>query len=172
MIWSLRIVGATALLALCYGCAPAPIYKPIKVGDVDTGANSVEAVRRQLQGTWTLDNYYVYEGTRRRRLDATAELTYDEFGNLKMQGQLKNPGAATAQPVLLNFSGRAVIDVATQQLRMLNVNSTGDEIPASIATQVDPASVRKYEFQGSELWLTISGADGKPTAASSWKKKS
>ena len=61
-----RIITATALLAIAYGCAPAPINRPIKVGDVNTGANSVEAVRRQFQGTWTLDHYYVYEGDRRR----------------------------------------------------------------------------------------------------------
>src|SRR5262245_12015294 len=100
---SARILSATTLLALCCACGPAPIYRPIKVGDVDTGANSVEAVRRQFQGTWTLDTYYVYEGTRRRRLDATAELSYDEFGNLKMHGELKNPGTAGAPPTLLNF---------------------------------------------------------------------
>jgi hypothetical protein len=67
-----RLIGATVLLAIGAGCAPAPIYKPITVGDVDAGANSVEAARRQ--------------------------------------------------------------------------------------------------FQGASLWLTINGADGKPTAASSWKK--
>jgi len=166
-----QIVGATVLLALCSGCAPAPIYRPIKVGDVDTGANSVEAVRRQFQGTWTLDNYYVYEGTRRHRLDATAEMVYDEFGNLKMRGELKHPTAAAgAPPVLLNFTGRAVIDANTRQLRLMAVNSTGDAIPSAIADQVDPASVRVYEFQGANLWLTINGADGKPTAASLWKK--
>jgi hypothetical protein len=166
-----RIITATAWLALCYACAPAPIYRPIKVGDVDTGANSVEAVRRQFQGTWTLDNYYVYEGARRRRLDAAAEMVYDEFGNLKMRGELKHPGAAAGTPpVLLNFSGRAVIDANTRQLRLMAVNSTGDAIPSAIADQVNPASMRHYEFQGSNLWLTINGANGTPTASSSWKK--
>jgi len=48
--------------------------------------------------------------------------------------------------------------------------STGDAIPSAIADQVDPASVRHYEFQGSNLWLTINGANGTPTASSSWKK--
>src|SRR5262245_32180084 len=166
-----RILTATALLAWCAGCAPAPIYRPIKVGDVDTGTNSVEAVRRQFEGTWTLDHYYVYEGDKRRRLDATAELVYDEFGNLKMRGELKRPtAAATAAPVLLNFSGRAVIDPTKRQMRLMAVNSTGDAIPSAIADQVDPASLRHYEFQGENLWLTISGADGKPTASSSWKR--
>jgi hypothetical protein len=42
-------------------------------------------------------------------------------------------------------------------------NSTGDAIPSAIADQVDPASVRVYEFQGANLWLPINGADGKPT---------
>src|SRR5262249_16859082 len=98
--------------------------------------------------------------------------TYDEFGNLKMRGQLKNPTPATANAALmLNYTGRAVIDVTSKQLRMMAVSSTGDSLPSPIQVQVDPASVRHYDFQGSELWLTVSGTDGKPTASSSWKKK-
>src|SRR4051812_39452311 len=171
---ALRLVSFAAfalVLASWMGCAPAPIYKPIKAGDVDTGTNSLESVRRQFEGTWALDHYYVYEGTQRRRLDATAQLTYDEFGNLKMQGQLKNPSKSpTAAALMLNFSGRAVIDVKTKELRMMGVESTGDAIPAAIVPQTDLASVRHYDFQGQELWLTVTGADGKPTASSSWKK--
>jgi hypothetical protein len=165
-------IAMSALLLMSWSaCAPAPIYKPIKAGDVDTGANSLESVRRQFEGTWALDHYYVYEGARRRRLDATAELKYDEFGNLTMRGQLKHPSAApTAAALTLNYSGRAVIDVNTKQLRMMRVENTGDAVPAAIETQVDPASVRHYDFQGQELWLTVVGADGKPTASSSWKK--
>lgn len=168
---SARLVASALVLASWFGCAPAPVNKPIKLGDVNTGANSLEAVRRQFQGTWALDHYYVYDGTKRRRLDATAELSYDEFGNLTMRGQLKNPSKApSAAALMLNYSGRAVIDVTSQQLRMMRVENTGDQVPAAIATQVDPASVRRYQFQGSELWLTVNGADGKPTAESSWKK--
>jgi hypothetical protein len=88
-----------------------------------------------------------------------------------MRGALKNPTTAPSTAALmLNYSGRAVIDVNSKELRMTGVASTGDSIPATIATQVDPASVRHYEFRGSELWLTVTGADGKPTASSSWKK--
>jgi hypothetical protein len=166
-----RLIASALLLAFWHGCAAAPINKPIKVGDVDTGTNSLEAVRRQFEGTWALDHYYVYEGTRRRRLDATAELKYDEFGNLTMRGQLKNATAATsAAELMLNYTGRAVIDVNSKQLRMMAVTNTGDSLPSPIEAKVDPASVRHYEFQGSELWLTVNGADGKPTASSSWKK--
>jgi hypothetical protein len=168
---TVRLLASALVLALAYACAPAPIYKPIKAGDVDTGGNSLEAVRRQFQGTWALDNYYVYEGTRRRRLDATAELKYDEFGNLTMRGQLKNATAATsAAALMLNYTGRAVIDVNSKELRMMAVSNTGDALPSPIEAKVDPSSVRHYQFQGSELWLTVNGADGKPTASSSWKK--
>jgi hypothetical protein len=168
---STPLLTLALVLTLCYGCAPAPIYKPIKAGDVDTGANSLESVRRQFQGTWALDHYYVYEGAQRRRLDATAELKYDEFGNLTMRGQLKNPTPATsAAALMLNYTGRAVIDVNSKELRMMAVSNAGDSLPSPIEAKVDPASVRHYEFQGSELWLTVNGADGKPTASSSWKK--
>ena len=49
-------------------------------------------------------------------------------------------------------------------------NSTGDAIPSAIADQVDPASVRVYEFQGANLWLPINGRRRQADAASSWTK--
>ena len=64
----------------------------------------------------------------------------------------------------------AVIDPNARQLRLMALNSTGDKVPSAIAGQVDPASMRRDELQGASLWLTINGADGKPTAAASWKK--
>jgi hypothetical protein len=166
-----RRIGAVAILTLSCACAPAPIQKPISLGDVNTGANSLEAVRRQLNGTWTLVSYELMEGTRSRRLDAAAQMTYDEFGNLTMRGELKDPGAPGGQrPTLLNYSGRAVIDVTSKQLRLMSVNAAGDPLPSAVAERVDPAMVRLYEFQGSTLWLRIAGPDGKITASSSWTK--
>src|SRR5262249_36613430 len=114
------MIASALALAASFACAPAPIYKPIKVGDVDTGANSLEAVRRQFQGTWALDHYFVYEGPKRRPLDTPAELKYDEFGNLTLSGQLKNPSQAqSAAALMLNCSARRALDLASKDLRMM-----------------------------------------------------
>jgi hypothetical protein len=155
-------------------CAPAPIYRPIKGGDVDTSAGSLESVREQLKGTWALVAYEVYEGGKARRLPAEAEMTYDEFGNLKMHGQLKREARAAADappPLLLNYSGRAVIDVKSHQLRLLDVNENKEPLPGAIADAVTPENVRRYDLKADTLALTVFDAKGQPTAASSWKKQ-
>ena len=46
-------VTAVALLVLP-SCAKTARERPVKMGDVDTGPGSLEAVRRQLEGSWEL----------------------------------------------------------------------------------------------------------------------
>jgi len=166
------------VLALAVGllasCAPAPIYRPIKGGDVETGAGTLEAVREQLKGTWALVAYEVYENGKPRRLPAEAEMTYDEFGNLKMHGQLKRDASSTANvppPLLLNYSGRAVIDVKSHQLRLLDVNENKEPLPGAIADAVTPENVRRYDLKADTLALTVFDGKGQPTASSSWKRQ-
>jgi hypothetical protein len=164
-------VLAAVLSAVLCGCAPAPLYKPIKGGPVDAGPGSLEAVRRQLEGTWTLTSYEVYQDGKRRRLPASAHLSYDEFGNLTLDGELRQPDATAPQrPLLLNYSGRAVIDVANRELRLLDVEATGDALSPALEEQTSPTNVRRYDIRGSVLTLTIVDASGRPTAAAAWTK--
>jgi hypothetical protein len=171
-----RAVGFTlALGLLAGGCAPAPIYRPIKGGDVDAGAGSLENVREQLKGTWALMAYEIYENGKARRLPAQGELIYDEFGNVKMHGELKRAATAAAAappPMLLNYSGRAVIDVKSHQLRFLDVNPGKEPLPGAIADAVTPENVRRYDLKADTLVLTIFDAKSQPTASSSWKRQS
>jgi hypothetical protein len=169
-----RLVGFAAIIALCVSCAPAPIYRPIKGGDVDTGTGTLEDVRQQLKGTWALLAYEVYENGKPHRLPAQGQMTYDEFGNLKLVGQLKQTGtgaAAAKPPMLLNYSGRAVIDVRSHELRLLDVNEGAEPLPGNIADAVTPANVRKYDLKADTLALTVLDAKGQPTASSSWKRQ-
>jgi hypothetical protein len=118
-----------------------------------------------------LTAYEVYEAGKPHRLAVTGQMTYDEFGNMKAHGELTHATAGREpRPMLLNYSGRAVIDPDRHQLRLLDVESQPEPLPSSIADQVDPASVRRFDLKGNSLTLTILAADGTPTAASSWKK--
>ena len=178
--WMLALTGA----ALLTGCAPGPLgppkmgtsgplNMPAKGSDVEAGAGSLEAVRRQLEGSWALVWYDIYENGKRRRLPAGGDLVYDAYGNLTLHGELKQPQAGTdVRPLVLNYAGRAVLDVRTSELRLLDVAATGDALPRPIDDQVNTANVRHYELNGSTLTLTVVGDDGKPTAVSSWKKRS
>jgi len=172
-------------VAFLGGCAPGPlsppkmsgasgpINKPMKGSDVDAGSGSLEDVRRQLEGTWALQWYDIYENGKKRRLPATGDLVYDAYGNLTLHGQLKQPPAGTdPRPLALNYAGRAVLDVRTRELRMLDVSATGDALPRPVEDQVNTASVRRYELNAGTLTLTVVDSNGKPTAVSSWKKRS
>jgi hypothetical protein len=170
--------GTVTIISLALGlvsaCAPAPIYRPIKGGDVDTGAGSLESVRDQLKGTWSLVAYEVYENGKPHRLPAEGELIYDDFGNVKMHGQLKRSGssaAAAPPPMLLNYSGRAVIDARKHQIRFLDVTEGKEPLPGAIADAVTAENVRMFDLKADTLALTILDSKGQPTAASSWHRQ-
>ena len=96
---------------------------------------------------------------------AKAQLTYDAFGNLTMKGVLQEPlpGQATITdaPALV-YSGKAVIDVAKQELVLTGVESsvTPDR---SIQAALDLAARRKYVIAGHQLTLSVADAQGKIT---------
>src|SRR5262245_7554609 len=56
---STSLVLASILVTMA-GCAAAPINKPIKVGDSNTGAGTVNAARQYLEGRWSLESFEVY----------------------------------------------------------------------------------------------------------------
>jgi hypothetical protein len=145
-------------------CAAAPLERPIEMGPVDTGPASLEAVRRQFQGTWdlvSLDTFPKPGGTAVPVTGATAVLTYDEYGNLNMKGTASSP--------ILDYSGRALIDVAKQELHLQAVSGSGgaDDLPK----EVDFAAVRKYAFDGALLKMSTIDAQGNITATAVWKRR-
>jgi len=62
--------------------------------------------------------------------------------------------------------------VRTREIRMQDVTATGDPLPRPVEDQVNTASVRHYELKAGTLTLTVVDNNGKPTAVSSWKKRS
>jgi hypothetical protein len=152
------------------GCAAAPRVRPVKGADVDTGTGSLEYDRRQLQGTWRLSSYTVYEGPAGRPVPATAQLTYDEFGNLSITGSIKDTeGAGAAQRLLMNVTGRAVLDVHKKELRLVALDGA-EAIPIDSARRVDFNETRRYAITPGSLTLTVVGDTGNTLATSVWTK--
>lgn len=159
-----------SLIALA-GCSAAPRQRPVKMGPVDTGAGSVESVRRQLQGTWdlvTLDTF-PEPGQAAVPIKATAVLSYDEFGNLRMKGRRDGESRGDAAATLLDYNGQAVIDVTKQQLQLIAVSGN---LPAGqVPPEVSFKSIRKYAFDGDLLKVSTVDARGNITATSVWKRR-
>jgi hypothetical protein len=157
------------------GCSAAPRVRPVKMGDVDTGGNSVEAARRQLEGTWDLTSLETYStpgGSPIKAEGITAVLSYDAYGNLRIMG---NPGTAGTLPAgasgLLTYSGRAVIDPVKKELRLLDVKGETDP-NATLTKDIGVGRVRRYTIENGVLTISVLDAAGQPSATTSWKKRS
>lgn len=162
------VIIATLAAPALAGCEAAPRARPVKMGPVDTGLDSVEAARRQLKGTWELVSLEVFPVSgQKHTTQAKGQLTYDEFGNLAITGTIT--GAEQIEPSTLNLSGRVAIDPATHMLRVTAVDAaTPDD--RRVDPKLDPSHVRYYEFDGDLLKTTVKNAKGATTAIVTWKK--
>ena len=152
------------------GCAKTARERPVRMGDVDTGPGSLEAVRRQLQGTWELVSLAVVPqgGGQPVPLKARGTLTYDEFGNLTVDAHTDDPNAPQAARTanLLTFKGRAVIDVAKSELKLMDV--TGSVDPNTV---ISTERRRRYAFEGDLLKLSSLEPNGQIAATATWRRR-
>jgi hypothetical protein len=138
---------------------------------VDKGAGSLDAVRKQLEGTWTLVSLETYPETGPAVLTkATGQLTYDQYGNMTLRGSAEGSGGASAPDAsrYLNLKGRAVIDPATQRLWV--VEGRSDLSEGTLPPSVSADKVRYYEFSGDVLRMSVKDTNGRVTAKVTWRK--
>jgi len=138
------------------------------MGDVDTGVNSVESVRRQLKGTWELVSLDIFSPAgEKEAAQATGRLTFDEYGNLAMRGTIT--GGPNLDPSALNLSGRVTIDPDLHAMRVGGVTAANADAKR-IDPKLDATNVRYYAFEGDLLKTTLKNPSGVTTATATWKK--
>src|SRR5918995_5253629 len=101
------------------GCTSAPWNEPIKLGPVDTGAGSLTAARKYLEGRWTLLSYEVFlAGEPPITLGGSGMLTYDGYGNLTTEIPVDDATARVLEKAGIRAtngafmtSGRTVVDM-------------------------------------------------------------
>ena len=166
------VVVAVAVLMVS-GCAGSKERaRPIPLGPVESGPNSLESVRRVFEGSWDLVSAETYNATgQSAALKGKGRLTYDAYGNLTVdarfeEGQEQADGSISK---LLSYKGRAVIDVAASRLVLQDMQkqtASSANVPEAMGTQ----NVRYYSFDGDLLTLTIKDAGGKTTAKTVWRR--
>src|SRR3954469_10540441 len=146
------IAVALAAPLLLGGCTSAPRVRAVKMGPVEGGTDTIEAVRRQLEGTWelvTLDT--VSPSGEKKPVRAQGRLTYDKFGNMSMRGTVTDPNIDQSA---LNVTGRVTIDPGAHTLKFASIKApTADE--SRLDPKLDLALVRYYEFEGDLLRTTL-----------------
>ena len=164
----LVITAAATALSLVTGCTAAPRVRPVKMGDVDTGAQSMEAVRQQLKGTWQLVSLEVASPSGALTpAQANGQLTFDDYGNLAMKGTIT--GGSNLDPSALNLTGRVAIDPVAHTFRVGGVSAANADA-RRVDPKIDPANVRYYVFEGDLLKTTTKNASGATTATATWKR--
>jgi hypothetical protein len=169
IVWVMMPLAVLAAVSACVSSRPR--QRPIEGGAVDAGPGSLASVRKQLEGTWELVSAeMVSPAGARTPLKARATLTYDAYGNLSLKGAFDDPAATAEQTSMLNFTGRAVIDVQKQVLHLLDIQqSEGDfaKLPPEMVARRD----REYAFEGDLLKLTVKDPAGRATAVNTWRRQ-
>ena len=168
------VMVCAALAAAVSDCAKAPRGRPIPTTKIDSGAGTLESVRRQFEGQWDLVSLQTVARPGATPVDvkAKAVLTYDAYGNMTLKGRLddqnyKDPATAP----FLDFSGRAVIDVPRSQLWILDANADVKVAQESLPKETSFDKVRRYAFEGDLLKLSTLDVQGNVTATAVWKKR-
>jgi hypothetical protein len=168
-VWVLVPVLMFLIVPAC--ATSRPRQRPVEGGPVASGPGTLESVRKQLEGGWSLVSAEVVSAAGQRSLlKASAVLTYDAFGNLSMKGAYEDPSATAEQTAALNFTGRAVIDTQKQELRLLDLQQAEGEfggLPAEMAAR----RIRSYAFKGDVLTLTVKDSKGNVAAVNTWRKQ-
>ena len=163
---------ATVLFSMA-GCAAAPINKPINLGPTDTGAGSLVAARKYLEGRWQLESFEVYPaGKPKVTLTGQGVLTYDEFSNLRIEirtdqatsNLLRDSGIEVGGDGVISSDGRAAVDLQNKTLTYVVQGQAVGSGPLALNRP------RHWQVEGNILTLTTQDDAGKPTSVGRWKK--
>jgi hypothetical protein len=185
--WLYAAVVIGCVTQLLIACAASPLQRRAGMGAVATGPNTLEAVRKQLEGRWALTSFNVTgTGGAQAAVDATGTLTCDAFGVLHVEYRISDTGqqslATLGLPRLdpvLSTTGRVVINPQQKQITYV-----GDDFekralgfdPALAANRANPFELertRYYEFAADgSLVLSSRYDDGRDASVSRWKKLS
>ncbi len=168
-----RSIPLVALL-ITAACTGGPRTRPVVGGPVAAGTGSLAEARKYLEGRWTLESFEVFPpGRAPVTVKGTGVLTYDEFGNMRMEIRtdqatsdgLRSVGIDVREGVL-STDGRTAVDL---QNRTLTYILEGQPPAASGPLALNRP--RHWEVAGNLLTLTTRGDDGKPVSVGRWRKQ-
>jgi hypothetical protein len=89
-------------------------------------------------------------------------------GNLMIDAHTTDPAAPVAarEATILSFKGRAVLDVAKRELKLMNL--TGNVNPDEV---LSPERRRRYEFDADTLKLSSFDEQGQVTSVAIWRRR-
>lgn len=167
----------TVILTGCLtACGGGPRRRPVSAGPVDTGAGTLTAARKFLEGRWTLESFEVFPpGRQPIRVSGMGTLVYDEFSNLRMEIRTDEKTAESLTGAgleirngVLSSEGRTAIDLQNRTLTYILQGQPPLGAPSGPLAANRP---RHWEVMGDVLTLTTKGDKGETLSVGKWKKE-
>jgi len=163
------------VLTSTLACMGGPRQRPVKGGDVDAGPESLTAARKFLEGRWTLESFEVFPpGKPAIALKGSGTLTYDQFGNLRVEiradeksADLLRAAGVDVRDGMISTDGRTVVDL---QNRTLSYVLAGQQVGAPAPGPLAPSRLRHWEVKDDLLFLSTRDDAGKPLSTGRWKR--
>jgi hypothetical protein len=142
---------------------------------LETGPGTVSSARKYLEGRWVLESFEVIPpGQAPIALRGQGTLTYDDFGNLKMEIRADEKASDVLRAAgidirdgLISTEGRTVIDLQNRTLTYVLAGQSGGANPGGPLAVNRP---RHWEVEANLLTLTTKDDQGKPLSVSRWKR--
>jgi hypothetical protein len=166
---------AALILATTVGCTAAPRQRPVRMGPVDEGPESLTAARKFLEGRWTLETFEVFPaGKPPITLKGAGTLNYDQFGNLRIEIRAEEAAAdilrasgVDVRDGMISTDGRTVVDLQNRTLTYILPDQT---VGAPAAGPLAPSRPRHWEVKGDLLFLSTKDEAGKPLSTGRWRR--
>jgi hypothetical protein len=170
----LRSPWAGILVTTCLAaaaCSGAPRERPVRMGPVDQGPNTLAAARKYLEGRWSLESFEAYQAGKPVALKGSGTLVYDEFGNLRMEiradqasSDLLRAAGIDIRDGTISSDGRTAVDM---QNRTLTYVIEGQAPSAGPLAMNRP---RHWQVDGDLLTLTTKDDKGNPMSVGKWRR--
>jgi hypothetical protein len=178
-------LAKVCLTIVMAACAGAPRTRPLQTKPVDEGAGTIEGVRKQLEGRWTLLSLTMHDvGGRSAPIDADGQLVSDAFGNMEVEYRLSETGLKTLgglgikspNPVITT-SGKVVIDTTSHRITYVGEDDQQRAFdPDLAAKKANPFALERVRYYTLEpdgtLRLSTRYDNGKDASVSHWEKGS
>ena len=172
LLRSMTLAAVAAAFVTIGGCAP----KPIGLARVDTGAGTLAAARKYLQGRWGLLSFEVHPpGRDVIQVKGEGTLLFDGFGNLEMEirtdettGQALSEAGIPLEKGRLSVKGRTAVDMAHQTLTFVPEGQPLIVPPSGPLAADHP---RHWTVEGEVLTVSTKDDSGNPTTVGLWRKQ-
>lgn len=172
LLHSMTLAAVAATFVTTGGCA----LKPIGRGPVDTGAGTLAAERKYLEGRWSLLSFEVQPPVGDMiQVKGEGTLLFDDFGNLEMEirtdettGQVLSKAGIPLEKGRLSVKGRTTLDMAHHTLTFVPQGQPLLVPPSGPLAAIYP---RHWTVEGDVLTIGTNDDLGNPTTVGRWRRQ-